>query len=703
VGASSRLGSFGERVITNLREFSGSIFLVNPRYERIGDQTCHPDLASLPDTPDCVVVATPASEVERVVLEAVTLGVGGVIVFASGFAETGRDENIDRQQRLAELVGGTRTRLIGPNCIGIFNHVAKAQMSFTIIGAPEKLRRPAIGVVSQSGALGTAVSQAAEHGVSITHTLTAGNSCDVDVADLVAYLAEDERCDAIACMFEGLAQPKRLMEAAERARSNGKPVIVYKMATGATGAAAAMSHTGALAGSNVSYAAAFERAGIVQVNAIEDLIETTVFFAKAPKTPLAKGVAIVSVSGGAGIIAADKAEAHGVLLPVFSTELKSILAGLIPDFGSPINPCDVTAELLKKPEMLAVCANAILSEPTVGAIIYPHPFARDGATERMTILADAAKRHGKVFCVVWLTEYHEGPGAREVEENSEAILFRSMDRCLAALKAWHKRGQNWDIETERTPLVSVGDRERVMNILALSPERVIGEAKAKMLLSLYGIAVVQEKLVTTLQEALAASTELGFPLAMKIESPDILHKTEAGMVFLDIATTAALELAFSEIMAKAAAMQPRPRMNGIVIQPMVRAGLEFVIGGRRDPMFGPLLVFGFGGTLVELLRDSVVALAPVSTAEAIALLPRLGGYALLSGYRNSPVVDLKRLGSIIARVSEFLANHSDMIDELDINPLIATPHGLVAVDALIVRPPILNDSTNVIEETVYDH
>lgn len=434
-------GAFGERVVANLAGYAGRLLLVNPGYDRIGDRPCHPSLSALADVPDCVIVATASTQVERVVAEAVALGVGGIIVFASGFAETGKAEQAILQDRIAELVAGTPTRLVGPNCIGIFNQASCAQMSFTVVAPPTELRRPAIGVVSQSGALGNALGQAMHHGVSISHVLTAGNSCDVDIADLVGYLADDPHCNAIACMFEGLDDPERLMAAARRAWANDKPVVMYKMAKGAAGAAAAISHTGAMAGSDVVYAASFERAGIVTVNAPEDLIETASFFAKAPRMPLAEGAAILSVSGGAGIIAADKAEEQGVTLPAFSAATEAALAAIIPDFGSPKNPCDITAEVLTRPEMLQRCADTVLCEPEIGAMIYPHPFARDGATERMAILAEAAKRHGKVFCTVWLTQWLEGPGASGVERNPDAVLFRSMDRCFATLNAWFERAR----------------------------------------------------------------------------------------------------------------------------------------------------------------------------------------------------------------------------------------------------------------------
>jgi acetyl-CoA synthetase len=688
VGSSPRAGSFGQRVADNLRQYDGCVYHVNPRYPSIGDQACFPDFKALPEVPDCAVLVTGADSIEPLVQEAVAAGVGGLVVFASGFAETGKTEQVALQKRIAALVAGTQTRLIGPNCIGIYNYVRNARLAFSPTPPNPRPLPFSIGIVSQSGAMGSALAQAMEHGTSICYTLTAGNSCDVDVADLVSYLAEDDNCSVIACMFEGLAEPRRFLEAAAKAWKADKPLIVYKMATGAKGAAAAMSHTGSLAGAGASYRAAFERAGIVEVASSEDVIETAMFFAKAPRTPLARGAAVISTSGGAGIVAADKAEIHGVDLPEFTPETEAILASMIPDFGSPRNPCDITGQVLNNADALGQCAEAIYAEKSVGVGIYPHPLAYDAATPRIAALGEVAARHGKPFCTVWMNQWLEGPGARDAEVNPNAIIFRSMDRCFGAIARWLERADRREKGLEpgdRT--VAAADRDAVASLLRASNERVVGESDAKTILARYGVKTVPERLVASEDAARAAATEFGYPVVLKVESPDIPHKTEAGMVFLDLRTEEAMVSAYRAIIARADSMSPRPRLNGVVVQAMIPKGLELVVGGQVDPMFGPMVVFGFGGVLIELLRDSVSALAPISQSQAKAMLGRLKGYKLLTGFRGSAAVDLDSFAEVIARVSEFLADHAGDLSELDINPLIATPGGLVAVDALIVRKP----------------
>src|SRR5271165_355897 len=313
VGASTRAGSFGERVLKNLDTFHGRYYAVNARYDRIGTLPCYPNVAALPEVPDCAVIATPREAVEEIARDCASAGVGGAIVFASGYAEVGKQGRIAEQERLAEIARSTGLRIVGPNCIGIVNTALRAELTFMSITPIPPPRPNSIGLISQSGALGMTLAQACVRGVSFSHVMTSGNSCDVDMADYIGFLIEEPNCRAIACVFEGMADPRRLLLAAEMAWQADKPLIVFKMATGEQGAAAAMSHTGTLAGSEAAYRAAFRRAGAIIVDDYESLIETAAFFAKAAPMK-ARGVAVLATSGGAAIMAADRAEQHGVPL-----------------------------------------------------------------------------------------------------------------------------------------------------------------------------------------------------------------------------------------------------------------------------------------------------------------------------------------------------------------------------------------------------
>ena len=439
IGASTRAGSFGERVVHNLQHYGGRVYPVNSRYERIGEQNCYPNVSALPEVPDCAVVTAPREAVEEIVLECAAAGVGGVIMFASGYAETGKDERIVQQQRLAAIARESGMRIVGPNCIGVVNAPLDMRVTFMDITPIPAPRKHAIGMVSQSGALGMAVAQAVVRGVSFSHVLTSGNSCDVDMADYISYLADDPSCAAIACVFEGMAEPERMLVAAERAWQRDKPLIVFKMATGEQGAAAAMSHTGSLAGTHAAYRAVFRRAGAILVEDFEALAETAAFFAKA-RPPKARGVAVVAASGGAAIMAADRAEQFGVPLPQPSDAVRDVLMAHIPEFGSARNPCDVTAQILANPESLNACADALLGDPAYGALVVPQTYGYAPSAKRIPVYDSLAAKHGKIVCLAWQTEWLEGPGVKEAEESEHVAFFRSMPSCFAALAAWHWRG-----------------------------------------------------------------------------------------------------------------------------------------------------------------------------------------------------------------------------------------------------------------------
>lgn len=686
VGASTRAGSFGERSLANLSRYDGRIYLVNAKYDTIGERPCYPSVSALPEVPDCVVITVPREAVEEVIRECAELGVGGAIVFASGYSETARAERVLEQARLSEIARNSGLKIFGPNCIGWVNYLRGALVSFLPYPHLETPRADSIGLVSQSGALAQSLAQAVEHGTSFSHVLTSGNSCDVDVADLVAYLADEPGCKAIACVFEGLSDPQRMIAAAELCWQRNKPLLINKLATGAQGAAAALSHTGSLAGSEAAYRAMFERAGAIVVDNFEALIETTVFFAKAPP-PTAPGVAVIATSGGAAIMAADKAELHGVALPQPTPEVRAVLESYIPDFGSARNPCDVTAQVINNLQSLEACGDALMADPGFGVVVVPQPFAYDVATPRIRIFSELARRYGKIACNVWLSEWLEGPGAAICETDPHVAMFRSMDRCFAALAAWQwrdaKRRAGRPVATRLAPDEAKAVAARA---LAATSARTLTEREVKQVLAAYGVPVVGERLVDSADAAVAAAVELGLPVALKVESSDLPHKTEAGVLRLGLRDEAAVRAAYAEVMANANKVEPPPRINGVLVQPMLPSGVEIMVGARIDPLFGPLLVVGLGGIFVELLKDSAIALAPVSRGEALEMLSGLKGADILRGFRGAEPVDTERLADAICRISELVADQRDGIAELDVNPLICSGGRVVAVDALIVKP-----------------
>jgi acetyl-CoA synthetase len=683
VGASPSPSSFGARTLRNLARFNGAIFPINGKYQEIDGRRCWGSVAELPEAPDCVVVAVPRDGVEKVVLDAAARGAGGALIYASGYAETGREEHRALQARLAAIARESGMRIVGPNCMGMVNFTSRAVATFAVPARADTPTETAIGIVSQSGALAFALAQAAESGTSVSHVMMAGNACDVDVADQVAFLARDGGCRAIACLFEGMAEPRRFLEAAELASAAGMPLVIYKMATGRTGAAAAMSHTGSLAGSNDAYRAMFEKAGAIVVDAVEGLIEAAAFFAKAPAAPpAAKGIVALSMSGGAGIIAADCADRHGLALPRPAEPTLDVLNAHIPEFGAAANPIDLTAQAVNDPLALAVCTRALLSDPQYAAMALGFTSATEQNVGRIALYADAAKAEGKPICVVWLSQWQLGPGSREAESSRYVAMFRSMDRCMSTLSAWMARGRResaaGQTETRISPPEAAAFAAKHMRA---ADGLVITEGAAKSLLAPYGIPVVAERLARTAQDAVAAASDIGFPVAIKVESVDLPHKTEAGVVRLGIRDEAELRQAYAEIVDKA--MAASARVDGVLVQRMVPRGVEIIVGGRVDPQFGPLVLVGIGGTLVELMKDTAVGLAPVTPAQARGMIDALKGAAMLDGFRGQPAVDRAALADIVCRASEFLADNAALIAELDVNPLICAGGEIVAVDALI--------------------
>ena len=685
VGASPKPGSFGDRVQANLAGFDGDIYLVNSKYQRIAERPCFPSLAELPVVPDCVSVTVPREAAENVVRDAASAGAGGVILYASGYAETQLAERMEQQRRLTCIARESGLKILGPNCLGIANYLRGARISFSEYPALRAMRSISVGIASQSGALSQALAQAIECGASVSHALSAGNQADVDVADFVAYLAEEPACHVIACAFEGMAHPRRLLEAAQIARGSGKPLLVSKIATGSLGAAAAISHTGSLAGSDSAYRAAFERGGAIVIEEFEGLMEAAAFFAKAPP-PKARGIAVIATSGGAAIMAADKAERHGVSLPQPCEEVRRVLQANIPDFGSARNPCDVTGQVVNNPQSMWTCGEALLSDPAYGALVVPQTLAYESHRARVSAFGKLSQQYGKITCNVLISCWLQGPGTLEAEIDPHVALFRSMDRCFRTLAAWHHRADLQARGDHARPRVSTpASAAAAARMLEEAPRDRLTERESKAILELYGITTVREVRVETAEAAVAASAQLGFPLAVKVESPDIVHKTEAGVVALDVQTTAQLRAAFDRVVRNARAHSPQAELRGVLLQPMVPAGLEVVAGVRIDPGFGPLILVGFGGILVELLRDSVVELAPIDAEQALRMLRKLKGAALFDGFRGIAPVNVHGLADILVRLSEFAADQKNNIAEMDVNPIICSGDGLVAVDALILK------------------
>jgi acetyltransferase len=688
VGASETRGSFGERTLSNMAAFTGKVFAINPKYQNLLGRPCVPSLADMPESPDCVVLCVARPMVESMIEAAAAVKAGGVVVYASGFAETGKPDRIEAQQRLVELAQRTGVRVVGPNCVGLANTRSGAGLNFMPDYAGMGHRRGPIGVVSQSGALGYTVLQGMKRGIGFSHYLAAGNSCDVDVCDFVSYLAEDDDTRAIICLLEGVKDGDRFLAAARKARDAGKALIVYKTGNSETSSKAAMSHTGTMVGSAVAYRTAFADAGTIVVDDLESVLETAAFFAKTAAPTRGRGVGILSTSGGAAVICADKAESHGVPLPLLEARTASALHEVVPDFGSVANPSDLTAEVLKTSETFGFCLDAFLNDAGFSAVVMPMIFAHASSSgARAPTIVEAAARTDRPLAVVWMNEWYQGPGSELLDADPRVCMFRSADRCFSTLRAWfnwHEGRRRRPAEAKRRSPASAEQAARAILSVARSRGAAMSETDSKRILACYGIAIPEEIVARDPEQAALAAGRIGCPVAIKIVSPDIPHKTEAGGVRLGLSTPENVREAARNILASVLRYAPEAKIDGISVQQMAPSGVETVLGVKNDRQFGPLVAAGFGGIMVELLGDTAVRLAPVDEQTARAMLASLKGHALLSEFRGRPGVDINGLVDTICRLSELAHDLRDIVDQIDVNPVIVSSSGAIAADALIV-------------------
>ena len=688
VGASETRGSFGERTLSNMAGFTGKVFAINPKYQTLLGRPCVPSLAEMPESPDCVVLCVARPMVEAMIESAAAVKAGGVVVYASGFAETAKPDRMEAQQRVADLAHRSGVRVVGPNCVGLANTRSGAGLNFMPDYAGMGHRRGPIGIVSQSGALGYTVLQGMERGIGFSHYLAAGNSCDVDVCDFISYLAGDDDTKSIICLLEGVKDGGRFLTAARKARDAGKALIVYKTGNSETSSKAAMSHTGTMVGSAVAYRTAFEDSGAIAVDDLEAVLETASFFAKSSAPTCGRGVGILSTSGGAAVICADKAEAHGVALPALEAKTATALHQVVPDFGSVANPSDLTAEVLKTSETFGFCLDAFLNDSSFSALIMPMIFAHASSSgARAPTIVETAARTDRPLAVVWMNEWYQGPGSELLDADPRVCMFRSADRCFATLRAWfdwHQGRVNRPSESARKSAASAEQAARAILSEAKGRGAALSETDSKRVLACYGIAIPQEILARDPEQAASAAAKIGGPVAIKIVSPDILHKTEAGGVRLGLSTPENVREAARNILASASRYAPQAKIDGISVQQMAPSGVEIVLGVKNDRQFGPLIAAGLGGIMVELLDDTAVRLAPVGGETAREMLASLKGHALLTGFRGKPGVDIDALIDTICRLSELAHDLSDVVDQIDVNPVIVSAGGVIAADALIV-------------------
>jgi acyl-CoA synthetase (NDP forming) len=680
IGASQDPTKIGGRPVHLLRRFGypGTILPVNPRATEVQGLPAYPSVDALPEVPDLAIIAVAAEAAPDALEACAAKGVRAAVIFSSGFSELGA-EGEAMQDRLRNTARRTGIRVLGPNCLGALSIAEKSIATFSIVLEDSLPPAGPLGIISQSGNLGSFTALLArERGIGISRFMTTGNECDVDVADGIAWLARDPATKVILCCLETCRDAPRLTAAFAEARQAGKPVVVLKIGASEAGQAAAASHTGALAGSDAVFDAVFRRAGVWRVRSVEQLLDlghaaTVLGLERLPK---GRRTVLLTASGGFGVLLADAASAAGLELPALSADTQRRILDVVP-YAAPRNPVDATAQMGSRPEILAGILSAILEDEQCDALLLLLSSSLYIPRLRAVFMETLAGIRARYPDKVVLLSIH---GPQDAVEELTAMGFPVVDGVDASAQVL--AGLSGLAEARRLP----APPPPVPPAAPLPADALRNEHGAKRALAAAGVPVLPEQVVASAAEAAEAARAMGFPVVLKVVSADLPHKTEVGGVVLDLPNAEAVAAAHDAMLARVRDRAPAARIDGVLVSPMRRGGTEMILGAKRDPVFGPVVVVGLGGIFAEILQDVAVRPAPVDEAEALEMLHSLKAFPVLDGARGRPRADLPAAARAIAALSRFAAAHAGQVAEIDINPLLLLPEGqgAVALDALLV-------------------
>jgi len=676
IGASSDSNKFGGRPIKYMGQagFKGRIYPINPKAGEILGHRAYADIREVPERIDLAIVSVPAPLVTGAVEACVEAGVRTACIFSSGFAEVG-GEGVLWQQRLQEIAHTGPTRLVGPNCMGMLNVETGAVGTFS--GAFEHgwPKPGGVLVASQSGAVGShSLVLLRERGLGVRGWVTTGNEVDVDVADCIAFAAEDPKTKVIVAYLEGCKDAARLLAALAAARAARKPVIVMKVGASEVGAAAAGTHTASLAGADAVFDAVFRQYGAFRVHTLEEMTDVAAA-CLAEAYPAGRRLGIVTVSGGVGVLSCDTAARYGLEVPELPADAQAKLKALMP-FATVRNPLDTTAQLLTNNQLLKPNLETLLERGGCDAVLV---FLTSAGLSRSmmpnfkkTMLEVRRSFPGSLIALSMLTY----PEDRAELEAARFLVFEDPSRAIAAIAALMSFGRAFAAPpAEPPPDLPAGARP--------APAEATSEHEAARLLRSAGLPVAENRLAATAEEAAAAADALGYPVVLKVSSATIQHKSDVGGVRLGLKDQAAVRAAFDAIVRSVAEKAPGQPVDGVLVAPMLSGGVETLMGTVNDPVFGPVVVFGLGGILVEVLHDVAMRIAPFGTDEAHRMLREIKGFKVLEGVRGQPPADLDALARTLAQLSAYAAQERDRIASIDLNPVLARPDGCIALDALV--------------------
>ena len=681
IGASRSPTHIGHQITANLVRygFTGSVYPVNPSAKAVCSIRSYPDIGSVPDSVDLAVIVVPKHLVLGIAGECADAGVRGLVVITAGFREMGV-EGAARERELAELVRSRGMRMVGPNCLGVIN--ADPAFSLNATFGPVMPPFGPAALMSQSGAMGVNIlDYAREYQIGLAQFVSVGNKADVSSNDLLLQWEHDPAVSTILMYVETFGNPRRFLETASRITKR-KPIIALKAGRSVSGARAASSHTGALAASNAAVDALLAQAGVLRATSVEELFDMAMAFG-ATTRPRSRRTAVLTNAGGPGILAADALEANGLTVAELHPATVAAMQPLFPEEASIRNPVDMIASA--QPANYRQALEILLADPGIdcAVAVFVPPFGVRQKAVAESIVTAVRNQPGKTVVAVLMGRVGLSEGRADLHAvGIPAFIFpESAARALAALC----RYQEW-LGRPATPIVPLPvDRDRAAAVIART--RVAGRAhleqsEALELFESYGIPTAPARIARSAAEAASVASELGFPVVMKVVSPDIDHKSDVGGVTLGIDDADAARATYDAMMREVGRRAPNARLDGVLVQRMIRGGLETIVGVSRDRLFGPLVMFGLGGIYVEALRDVVFRVAPIGSLDAHDMLDGIRGAAILAGMRGRASVDREALVDVLRRVSQ-LASDFPEIEELDLNPLLAFERAIVAIDARV--------------------
>ncbi|MCI0863890.1 MAG: acetate--CoA ligase family protein [Chloroflexi bacterium] len=681
VGATPRM-QYGGRMLAAALKASEriSVYPVNPRYDEVMGVKCYPSVSDLPETPDVVGVVVSSKQVLDVLKESHQKGVRAAIVISAGFAERATPEGRELQDQLGSFARESGLRISGPNCLGLANLKDDIWISASSRGA-EGLTGP-VGLVCQSGAsaFGPFLTRAVDSGIGLSHIISTGNEADLDFSDFVRYLLDDDGTKVIAGFVEGFKDAGKFVAVAKLAAQKGKPIVLIKIGRSELGAKAAQSHTAALTGLDALYDAALSQYGVIRVSDYDELLEVSNLLANSPPPP-AKGLAVVSHSGGISSLTADMCGQAGLELPELGAAARDGINGVLKGFGWAANPSDVTG--FANSESFPEIMQHMVNDPAMGTLVVASS-GGDAQAEQVIAQRDLAQE--KALAFLWTGSRKETAGL-DMLKKARIPVFYTPNRLATGIRslldyhAW--LGHRGKTGFPESPDISP-EQQAAAARLAATGGVAHSERQSKGLVAQWGVPITRETLVQNAGDAVAAAGEIGYPVVLKADVTGLPHKTEAGLVMLGLQDEVAVRAAYEEVMSNAAGIGTG--MNGVLVQEMVLNAVETIVGVSYDDQLGPTLLFGAGGVMVEVYNDVALRLCPIDESDAREMMAEVKGARLLEGFRGRPAADVDALVETLVQISYLGAQLEGSLAELDINPLMVLPvgQGVKAADAVAV-------------------